>query len=59
MPTRKPGNVSGNGGGNTLLRGKGEVIHAGDSVERGDGLHAQRVDLSLDQHFADRLYRLL
>ena len=42
-----------------LLRGKGEVIHAGDSVERGDGLHAQRVDLSLDQHLADRLYRLL
>ena len=53
------GNVSGNGGGNALLRGKGEVIHAGDSVERGDGLHPQRIDLSLDQHLADRLYRLL
>ena len=53
------GDVGRDGGGDALLRGEREIIHAGDGVERRDGLHAQCVDLALDQHLAHRLHRLL
>ena len=51
--------VGRDGRGDALLRGEREIIHAGDSVERGDCLHAQRVDLALDQHLAHGLHGLL
>ena len=52
-------NVGRDGGGKALFRRKGKIVHAGGGVERRNDLHAQRIDLPLNQQLANGLHRLL